>query len=318
MVGQPIRARMTTGAQTLAGRGQNERKHPARQLMPALFGLLLVACAQTDTQLERSSLARGVAAQEAIALLPPGGPSIAGIVERRYSNAIQQDIALTTRSAVSGQNLLRVQIFGPVGREGGETPLVDRRLHDAELRREMRAQFPGVAMQRSPLYTQNGYGPFGYATGTSGADLCLYAWQRIAGSRNGAPFGNLGTVQVRLRICQAGASERGLLALMYGYTINASFGGENWNPYGTPQAADPRLGSPGQVIVPGSSTGFDTMLDAPAPPREQAVRRVAAPPPQAPVRPVLPAPPPGAPLIPPPPAAQAEPAPVVPPPPPGQ
>lgn len=300
------------GAQTLASGGLVKGSPGAGRLLPSLLAFLLTACAQTDSHIERLSLATGVSPRQAIVLPPPGGPSVVGVVERRFANAIQQDIALATNSGVAGQNLLRVQMFGPVGREGGDTSLADRPLHEADLGREMRSQLPGIVMRRSPLYTQNSYGPFGYATGSRGADLCLYAWQRIASNRNGALLANFGTIQVRLRVCQTGASERGLLAFMYGYTINSSFAGPQWNPYGAPSPADPRLGQTGQPIVPSaSSTGYDTMLDPPPAPRSP--RRVRPP---DPARPALPAPPPGAPIVPAPPdQAEDEPAPVVPPPP---
>jgi len=301
----------TTGARTLAGSGLMVGKLRPYRLLPPLLGLVLTACAHNDTRHGRFALASGVPPQQAIALPPPGGPSVVGVVERRYANAIQQDIALATNSSVPGQNLFRVQMFGPVGAKAGEIPLIDRPPHEADLRREMRTQLPGVVMQRSPLYTQNGYGPFGYAVGRRGAnDLCLYAWQRITGAGNGAPFAGGGTIQVRLRICQTGASEQGLLAFMYGYTINASFEKSNWNPYGTPAGADPRLGALGQPIVPSATSGYDAMLDPPpaaAPAPARSARRPAPPPPT---------PPPGAPVVPAPPPAEALPAPVIPPPPP--
>lgn len=304
----------TTRAQTLADGGLVERGRRANWILPSLLVFVLAACAQTDSRLERSSLAAGVPAQQAIALPPPGGPAIIGVVERRYANAIQQDIALATKSAVPGQNLLRVQMFGPVGAEGGDTRLPDLPLSETEVWREMRRRLPGVAMQRSPLYTQNSYGPFGYAIGRHGAgDLCLYAWQRIAGSRSGAPFANVGTVQVRLRLCHANASEQSLLATMYGYTINTAFSDSAWNPYGSPPPADPRLGNTGQPIHPAGPFGFEATLEEEPRPaaRPPAPRRAAAP-----ARQPLPVPPPGAPVVPLPPGeAEGGPRPIIPPPP---
>lgn len=297
-------------------------------------GLTLSACAQSNTQLDRSAVASGVSPQNAIALPPPGSPAVVGVTERRYANAIQHDIALATSSSVPGQNLMRVQLFGPMGSEAGDTRLVDRTLHEADLRRELRAALPSVAMQRSPLYAQNTYGPFGYAFGRAGRnDLCLYAWQRIAGTRDAAPLANMGTVQLRLRLCQSGASERGLLAMMYGYTINTSFAGTNWNPYGSPAPADPRLGQIGQPIVPTRQGDFATMLDPPptAPPAPAArgpsaqtastpapaPEQLSAPPPEAVSRaPIVPRPPvesttEAAPVVPPPPT-ETDPEPIVP------
>lgn len=280
--------------------------------MATAFTLVALAACAESTRLERSSLAGSVPAQQAIALPPPGGPAVLSVIERRYSNAIEQNVVLSTSSAAPGQNLLRVRLFGPVGSDGGGTALSDGPLSQAALNREMRELLPGVAMQRSPLYTQNSYGPFGYAVGRPGAnDLCLYGWQRIAGSRDGAPFANTGTVEVRLRLCQTGASEQSLLAVMYGYTVNTSFSGSAWNPYRRPPPADPRLGSTGQPIHPAGPGGFETVLE-PLP--AAAPRRPRRVPETAPARQI--APPPGAPVVPPPPPdGEVAPAPVVPPPP---
>ncbi|MGS1096723.1 cellulose biosynthesis protein BcsN (plasmid) [Aquamicrobium terrae] len=267
----------------------------------SVLAVVVAACAQPN-RLERSSLTESLPAQQALVLPPPGGPAVVGVIERRYSNAIQQDVVLAAETAVPGQNLLRIQAFGPVG-SGGTTALVDRHLSGAAIGREMRGLLPGVAMRRSALYAQNAYGPFGYATGRHGkSDLCLYAWQRIAASQANAPLGSRGTIQIRLRVCRAGATEQALLAIMHGYTINASFAGSGWNPYGPPSPADPRLGRTGQPIhsagppVPQAS---DDPEPAPAP-----VRRSPTPV-AAPVLQTLPAPPAGAPTVPPPPAAAA-------------
>lgn len=287
-----------------------------RGLALAALGLAVSACAQSPTSLDRSSLASGASAREALALPPPGGPEVVGVVERRYSNAIEQEIALATSSSLPGQNVLRVQFFGPVGSEGSDNALPVRILSEGAIAREMRQAFPGVAMVRSPVYVQNTYGPFGYAVGRRGADeLCFYGWQRIANLNMGAPFANVGVVQVRLRLCQTGTTEQALLSVMYGYTINASFSSGFWNPYGAPPGPDPRLGNTGQPIYPQGAMGPVTVLD-PAPvatvPRVPAAR--AAPVETAPQRPQVPA---NAPIVPPPPSAaagQAQ-APVVPPPP---
>jgi hypothetical protein len=55
---------------------------------------------------------------------------------------------------------------------------------------------------------------------------------------------------VRLRLCEAGASEKDLLSVMYGYTLTGSFASEQWNPYGAPAGIDSRLGADAQPIYP--------------------------------------------------------------------
>lgn len=221
-------------------------------------GLLLSACA-APTDLQRASLSERSGATQAIAVPPPGGPTIVDVVERRYANAIQQDVILGATSSVPGENVLRVQLFGSTGTEAGQTTLSNLPPTEGIIRREMRTAVPGVAMQISPLYAQNSYGPFGYAVGRSGRDLCLYAWQRVRGPERAAPFGTRGTIQTRLRLCQAGASEHQLLAVMYGYTITTSFGFDGWNPFGAAAPPDPRLGATGSQIFPVGAAWNETV-----------------------------------------------------------
>ena len=114
---------------------------------------------------------------------------------------------------------------------------------------ELRAAFPGVPMRVSPDYVQNAYGPFGYATGRgAGRDLCLYGWQRIGGKVM-TPFIRQGAIDVRLRLCEAGASERDLLADMYRYTVRAPFG-PGWSAGEPIPSVNPPIGTPGAMIFP--------------------------------------------------------------------
>jgi hypothetical protein len=275
--------------------------------------MLAVAACSSQSQLRRASLSDSVPDRQAIVLPPPGGPSVVAVTERRYSNAIQQEIALASDTGVPGQNFFRVQVYGPVGSEGGRSSLGYGPILQSAIGREMRQSLPGVAMRRSSLYVQNSYGPFGYAVGRRGRnDLCMYAWQRISQ----AGFFKRGTVQVRLRLCKSGAPEHSLLAVMYGYTINASFDDAKWNPYGDPPPPDPRLGQTGQPVYPVGLRGMETVLQpAPALAAEHRPRATTRKAPGA-LRAVqsLPAPPPDAPIVPPPPAVDRE-VPTVPPPP---
>ncbi|MEO9340861.1 cellulose biosynthesis protein BcsN [Mesorhizobium sp. SB112] len=267
-----------------------------------LSGALLAACA-TREGVEISSTLHSTTAESAFVLPPPGGPSIVSVIERRYSNATQQDIAVATNAATSGQNLIRVQFFGPVNRAAaGDTALPDTALRDGNLAAEMRAQLPGIRMQQSPYYVQNRYGPFGYSVGRSSADLCLYAWQRIrAGKGKTSITSNRGSIQIRLRICEAGATEQKLLGFMYGFSINASFDDESWNPYGQPASPPDTLGVPGTPVYPVGGTSFETVTmpvavaTAPArqrtpPPQAGSSARAPEPLPQ-PIGPAVPPPP---------------------------
>lgn len=220
---------------------------------------------------------------EALAFPPPSGPAILDIVERRYSNAIRQDIILSTESAVAGANRLRVDLYGPID-SSSDTALPNRRITQGDIRREMGEALPGIAMQVSPFYVQNDYGPFGYAIGRAGSgDLCLYGWQRIeAAAHLSRFFDNRGTIQVRLRLCERGATEESLLAVMYGYTLAAVVTDQVWNPFGTPPPLDPALGRKGESIYPRSPYRNETVIEprvvrppvSRGPERRAPVRRV--------------------------------------------
>ena len=109
---------------------------------------------------------RTVDTSQAFALPPPGGPSIVSVIERPYNNAVQQEILLATSARTPGQNVLRVQFFGPVKANlSGGDKLRDSQLGVTDISREMRGTLPGIAMHRSPNYVQNRYGPFGYRVG---------------------------------------------------------------------------------------------------------------------------------------------------------
>lgn len=265
-------AKITTSRQSSSFR---KRARSAKVFAAAAFSLFLASCAQ-PTHIDRPALNREGGPEDAMILPPPGGPVVVSVVERRFANAIQQDVILSTSAATPGQNTLRIQLFGPIGSDGGETTLSDMQPTDISIAREMRQVLPGIRMGRSPLFAQNAYGPFGFATGQSASgDLCLYAWQRLANLRSDATFATRGSVQVRLRLCQTGATAEGLLAVMYGYTINASVGGLSWNPYGLVPPADPRLGVTGQPIHPLGVSGADAIqvsapLAEPAAPRPRA------------------------------------------------
>ena len=217
----------------------------------AAAALALLAGCTTGSPVTRYALSTGVAPTSAFALPPPGGPAVVGVVETGYANALQQDVLLAADTAVAGQNMIRIQLIGEVGDATAQTRAADPFPASINVGRDLRALFPGVPMRRSDLYAQNAYGPFGYAVGRHvSGDMCLYGWQRMTSRKNAGPFSQRGSIQVRMRICQRGATERSLLALMYGYTIAASLPG-GWNPYGEAPDPDPRLGKTGQTVDPG-------------------------------------------------------------------
>lgn len=263
-------------------------------------GLLTAGCA-SQPQIETTSSTRIRPAQDAFVYPGPGGPGVVSVLERHYANATEQQIALATSSHVSGQNMLRVQLFGPTdSMAAGQTRLREGYLPVANINTELRQLFPGVQMSRSPYYVQNRYGPFGYAVGRSGSgDTCLYGWQRLTSTGSTQTLiGNKGSIQIRLRYCDQSLSEARLLQAMYDYTISAHFTSSGWNPYGEPNAPDVSLGKSGAPRYPVGSLEFATVTSptartAPARPRTSP-RQVSTQAPAAkaePVGPVVPAPP---------------------------
>lgn len=187
-----------------------------------------------------------VPATRSFVMPAPGGPRIIGVIERRYANAIEQEISLATDAATPGQNQYRVQVFG-IGSAAREGRLASPMPEASQIRAELARAFPGVRMTVSPLFAQNDYGPFGYATGRgAGGDLCFYGWQRLGGSEVSAN----GSIQVRLRLCRAGASERSLLAEMYGFSLTPESSAPDWNPYGKPAPLSPVIGGAMAPVMP--------------------------------------------------------------------
>ncbi|BCH61091.1 hypothetical protein RvVAR0630_37150 [Agrobacterium vitis] len=211
----------------------------------------LSACAGNPVRLNDET--RALSADQAMLLPPPGDFSIVGVTQKRFSNAVQQEIALSTNSTVPGQNVVQVRFYGTENPSRyGDNALSSASLTDARINSEMRGTLPGLAMTRAPYVVQNDFGPFGYAVGrSSGNDLCLYAWQQLR-ARQGqrGPFVDGGTVQIRMRLCDKLASEQQLLSLMYGFTLAGTVDSPGWNPYGGPPPLDARLGGSSAPIYP--------------------------------------------------------------------
>jgi hypothetical protein len=217
----------------------------------AVLAALMAGC-QSTGNVRHPNIPETVPAENALALPPPGGPSIVSVVEHKRGNGTEQLISLYTSSSVPGQNFLKVQFLGASGANPGTGNASYQMISENGIIREAFAAVPGVQMTRSTTYLQNSYGPFGYASGESGAgDTCIYGWQQIRSSRSAhTQARNFGMIQVRLRLCDARATERQLLGIMYGYTITGTLDGEIWNPFGDPQRVDTTLGRPGNPIYP--------------------------------------------------------------------
>jgi Cellulose biosynthesis protein BcsN len=212
---------------------------------------MMAGCTSTGG-VRQPSGPESVEPEKALVIPPPGGPSIVSVVEEKRGNGIAQNISLFTSSSVQGQNFLKAQFLGASGSNPGAGSDSYRMIRAGDIGREMAHSVPGVPMATSATFLQNSYGPFGYASGRSRAgDTCIYAWQQIRSSQAAhTQARNFGMIQIRLRLCDARATERQLLGIVYGYTVTGTFDGDIWNPYGAAPPADPTLGQTGAPIYP--------------------------------------------------------------------
>jgi hypothetical protein len=224
-----------------------------RTALTALVGLAaltLAGCGGKPIQSE--AFIKSVPPEQAMIMPPPGGPAVVSVIERRFNNAISQDIHLSTDASTPGQNMLKVQLFGTESAyRHADNSLGMSSITEGRIASEMRQSLPRVPMAKSQFYVQNAYGPFGYAFGRGrGSDLCMYAWQQIRTRDQGTPFANYGVIQIRLRTCEANATEAKLLSVMYNFTINASVDALGWNPYGSNREFNSAVGTTGAPIYP--------------------------------------------------------------------
>lgn len=213
-------------------------------LLTALAALAGAGCAARPG-VGIDTMSATVPAASALVLPAPGTLSIVSVIQRQYTNAIEQQIMLSTSATTSGQNFLSIQAFGPaetVARPAGA--LAFKPVQHGAIRGEIRKYFPGRQLSISTNFVRNSYGPFGYAYGRgAGDDGCLYGWQQVRSDvADRDKLRELGMLQIRLRICQSGASEKELVEFMYGYTVVGGFSGAAWNPYGTPASVDSQIG----------------------------------------------------------------------------
>ena len=248
----------------------------------AFGALALSSCTQTGG-LKVSSAPTEVATEKALAFPPPGGPAIVSVIERNFSNAVQQDIFLGTDARGQGQNYIQVRYFGPSSTSfAGASPLSTRIMTTGQAVGEMRTEFPTIRMSISPSFVQNNYGAFAYAYGTNegSGDACLYGWQQIRASDNLVrTFRYLGRIQTRVRFCQTGASRDELLSVMYNYTLTGAIDSVSWNPYGNVPPLDPAVGQLGRPIyAAGAGSRLQPLSAAPAvsdvAPMRPAMRRL--------------------------------------------
>lgn len=231
----------------------------AAALLPLLCGGL-AACSATKSGTTISA-PRTVETSQAMIVPAPGGPEVVSVIEERFSDAVEQKVILATNANNEGENYLSIRLYGPMERETqGEKKLGYKSATAVGLNNEAIRAMPGVAMKTSTLFLRNNFGPFGYAFGQSkGGDSCIFGWQQLrSGEGERQSYRNAGAVQIRLRLCENGASEKELLAVMYGYTVTGSFASDQWNPFGAPKDVSEKIAG-GDPIYP-----EDSELAAPA------------------------------------------------------
>ncbi|WP_417580880.1 cellulose biosynthesis protein BcsN [Pelagibacterium sp.] len=242
------------------------KAHPAQAKRFASFGamiataVLLAACSTTQVQTPRT--ATTVPLHEAMVFPPPGGPAMISVVETNYANAVRQEIALASNARTPGENHLTITRFLTRGGDGNFGELGDPIADNQDLYTEASAAFPEVSMLVSPFYVQNYYGPFGYAVGGAPTgDKCVYARQRIEPATATTGRVTRGSVVIRMQLCDRTSSERALLDMMFAMRLR--------DPVFQPWRASPIIGTPGAIILPQTSSGFQNVLDLPEaqPPR---------------------------------------------------
>lgn len=228
--------------------------HAGVILLPIVMGGLS-ACTATKSAATFSA-PRTIDASQAMIMPAPGGPTVITLIEERFRDGVEQKVILGTDATNSGQNYLSIRLYGPMERETqGTKKLGYKSVTAVALTNEVMRAVPGVPMKTSSLFLRNSYGPFGYAFGqTQGGDSCIYGWQQLRSSNNERQnFRNAGAIQIRLRLCENGASEKQLLGVMYGYTVTGSFASDQWNPFGKPKDVASTLGAGGDPIYPEDS-----------------------------------------------------------------
>lgn len=255
--------------------------------LAALWALLALVAACAPQRSTMSTAQNGMIRPSAAYILPdPGGPVVVGAIQRNLGNAVEHEILLGVRSSTPGQNSLSAQVFGR-GHQTVQGAVDAGPPTDASVAREMQDVLSGVPMQISPYFVQNRYGPFGYAIGRGkGRDLCIYGWQRLNTLSGSGPFyANRFLIQIRLRLCESGASERDLLQVMYGFTLSSHFGSQYPDMPIVNQPNPMQVLDTGTVVRPATPTGMAHVLPTQAPAPDRAPRAVAS----APAAPPAPA-----------------------------
>lgn len=234
--------------------------------MALLVGIALSGCSITPP-LESAS-PHPVPAADALLVPSPGAGAILSVVETGYINATEQTISFDTHSRVPGQNYAKIQLFSTNAHSSTPGGLQDVPLGNLDMAGEARGLVSYADMKLSPYFVQNTYGPFGYSMGrTATADLCMYAWQRVAADFNPGGGVRRGAVNLRLLICDDRKTEQDLVGIMLQLRIKGVTG--------QARRASAVIGAYGTPVSPFGANGIGNVLPVVAP--VTTARRAAAP-----------------------------------------
>ena len=180
--------------------------------------LALGACTATDPT-AKLSLEESVAAPRLVALanpketpsapliavaLPPEAGAVTDAASHTAPGGVLQEVALDGGAAKGVRNGVTLAVPADVR---GKGPALFGKPYEPAIRAELKAYFPGVAMQVMTRASANAYGPYGLALGRAQGDVrCLYAWQWIDEAQTLARVAIAGPIGTRVRLCRANQS----------------------------------------------------------------------------------------------------------------
>lgn len=189
-----------------------------------------------------AQLAREVPTSASLVRLPDSAGEVLTIIERRSDGVVAQEIALQNDVAALGENKIRVSI-GPMNSGDGVLAPVIKPASSQEIAADIAAEFPKMTMRISETVARNGYGPFGYASGSAGGRACLYAWQFVpkVGAAGGGLPGFLAesqSVALRIRLCRTKTPPEDLVAAVEALSMVVAPGQTAYGPITMPAGGD--------------------------------------------------------------------------------
>lgn len=142
----------------------------------------------------------------ALVTLPAEIGRMIAIHDRTFADGVRQEINLDGGGAGLPRNTLIV-----LARTSSQPTLDDvvplAKPTEGEVRREISAAFPHVAMRVVERPSANAYGPYGLAIGrAAGGARCMFFWQWIEADRMPPDAAVKGPLSIRATLCRSGSS----------------------------------------------------------------------------------------------------------------